>query len=95
MTFTSSYFTSADNRPAGIEPAYRLLDATLRLAESDDRWEIALIGRNLTNKYYFDRSLGVTFTGGPAGTAAPAPSDVAAVVSRGREMMVRGTWKFN
>jgi iron complex outermembrane receptor protein len=95
MTFTSSYFTSADNRPAGIEPAYRLFDATLRLAESDDKWEIALIGRNLANKYYFDRSLGVSFTGGAAGAAAPVPADVAAVVSRGREMMLRGTWKFN
>ena len=96
MTFSSSYFTSADNRPAGLEKAFQLFDATLRLADQGGKWEIAFIGRNLTNVYYFDRSLGVTFTGSPAGgqAATTTPADVAGLVSRGRELMVRASWNF-
>ncbi|TAK06195.1 MAG: TonB-dependent receptor [Rhizorhabdus sp.] len=96
MTFTSGYFTSVTNKPAGRQRAYQLFDATVRLATTDDKYEIALLGRNLTKKYYFVRNNDVPFTGagtgGVAGTTTLA--DTGAPISRGREIMLRLTAGF-
>ena len=96
MTFVSSYYGEPTIKPASRQKAYQLFDATLRVAEADDRWEVALIGRNLTNEYYFVRSADRPFTGtapgGPAATSVLA--DTEAVGSRGREVMLRFTTRF-
>ncbi|ALJ16300.1 TonB-dependent receptor [Sphingopyxis macrogoltabida] len=94
MSFSSSFFTSSDNRPAGRQSAYQLYDAGFYVAADDDRWKVAFIGRNLGNSYYFTRSIGVTRTGGAAGAINPVPADVAGVVSRGRELWARFTVQF-
>lgn len=95
MNFSSKYFTDTTNSPGGLQGSYTLFDATVRLAETDDRWEAAVIGRNLTNKRYFVRSSDTPFTGTAPG-AAPVGilGDTAASVNRGREIMIRLTYKF-
>jgi len=96
MTFTSGFFTDAANKPGGRQDAYQLFDATLRIGDLDDRWELALIGKNLTNKYYYTRSLDNPLSG--AGTGGPAASavtsDTASIVARPREIMLRATIRF-
>jgi iron complex outermembrane receptor protein len=93
-SYSSSYFADAFEDPRGKEPAYALVDATLRVAETHDKWELALIGRNLTNRYYWGTALDISFTG--SGTATPngVRADKYAGVSRGREVMLRYTMKF-
>ena len=100
MSYSGSYFTDSANTPGGKQPSYTLFDASVRIGAEDDSWEIAFIGRNLTNKYYFVRSSDSPFSGsGTRGTFAendPARllSDTAAYVSRGRELWVRLSYKF-
>ncbi|MBZ9650272.1 TonB-dependent receptor [Sphingobium sp. 3R8] len=94
MTFTSKYFTSSDNAPRSTQGSYQLYDASLRLSDESDKWEIALLGRNLSDEYYFVRSSTNIFTGGGTGTAGGFIGDTVASVSRGREIMARVTFRF-
>ena len=89
---TSSYFTDALNTPEGIQHGYWLLDASARLKTHG--FELGLVGRNLTNKYYFQRSTGVLLAGGPSGVASSFPTDQVAYVSRGREIAVQVGFRF-
>ena len=99
VSFSDSYFTDAANSPGGRQPRYTLFDASLRFGDAEDRWEVAIIGKNLTDKYYFVRASDSPFTGSnPGQYSANDPlrllSDTAASVSRGREIWVRLSYKF-
>ncbi len=48
--FSSSYIAAANLDPRTHQDGYVKLGARLALAQVDDRWEVALIGRNLTNQ---------------------------------------------
>lgn len=109
---SDKYFTDTTNAPGGLQRGYELYDATIRVSPTDDRWELAFIGRNLTNTHYFVRSSDTPFTGtGPGCNVAPGAyatsigcgnsagqtpllGDTAASVSRGRELMLRVSYKF-
>ena len=47
-----SRFYNADNQDPwyGVQPGFAKLDARLQYGARDDRWHVALLGRNLTNK---------------------------------------------
>lgn len=47
--YLSSYFAAADLDPATRQDPYAKVNASIALAQAHDRWEIALVGRNLTN----------------------------------------------
>lgn len=95
-TFSGSYLTDATSKPEGRSPSYTLLDASMRIGAEDERWEIALIGRNLTNQYYWTRVSDNPFTGtAPGNATGPAVlGDAVASISRGREIMLRVSTKF-
>lgn len=90
--YSSSFLTDVTSAPNGRMPKYALLDASVRVGDIDDTWEVAFIGRNLTNKFYWVASTDVPFTGGAAGTGILG--DRYASVSRGRELMLRLSYKF-
>jgi iron complex outermembrane receptor protein len=92
VNYVSSYLTDASSAPNGRQSGYTLLNSTVRLFDADDRWEAALIGRNLTNKYYFVASSLVPFAFDPTGTNTTL--DRFASISRGREIMLRLSYKF-
>lgn len=94
VSYNSSLLTDVTSDPRGRMKKYGLVDATLRLGDAEDRWEIAAIGRNLTNKYYWSSSDNVPFTGGGQGTAGGVLGDRDAALSRGREIMLRLSYKF-
>ena len=90
--YTSSYYTDTLNTPYGLQQGYWLLDASARLKIGP--FDVAMVGRNLTNKYYFQRSTQVIFSGGPSGVATSFPGDQIAYVSRGRELTVQIGYRF-
>jgi iron complex outermembrane receptor protein len=92
--YNSSFFTDVTANPFSKMPGYTLIDATARIGDAEDRWELAFIGRNLTNKWYYVASTDVPFTGGLAGGTVGVLGDRYASVSRGRELMVRASYKF-
>ena len=91
--YSSGYFTDALNSPSGYERGYWLLDASVRYKLAQGL-EFAFVGRNLTNKYYFQRSGGNPLTGGAAGGVTGVRADQVAAVSRGRELTIRLKYSF-
>ena len=94
FTFSSGFFTDVISSPGGLQASYQLLDAGVRLMDADDRWELALLGRNLTDEYYFTRSAGNPFSGSAPGGTGTLLADTVAVTSRGREVWLRATVRF-
>lgn len=92
VNYTGSYLTDASSAPNGRQGAYTLINGTVRLFDASERWEAALIGRNLTDKYYFVASSLVPFAFDPTGTGTTL--DRFASLSRGREIMLRLSYKF-
>ena len=50
ITFTDEYFTSQNNDPVTVQDAYAKVNLRLALAGQDDKWEVAILGRNLTDE---------------------------------------------
>lgn len=95
VNFASSAPTDAALNPTLVSPKRALLDATVRLADAEDQWEMALIGRNLTNDFYWANGQQAQFTGGSSGTTTPSlRADGQGVTNRAREIMLRFTFKF-
>ncbi len=96
VTFASSVPTDAAINPLLISPKRALLDATARIGDAKGAWEVALIGRNLTQKYYWASGQQLQFTGLTASGTPTAftPADTYAVLNRGREIMLRLTVAF-
>jgi outer membrane receptor protein involved in Fe transport len=83
--YSSSYQTATDYAPGGLQKAFWRLNAALRLSPPNDRYEVALIGRNLTDSYYlvyaFNRPLGTT-------------DEYVGVFNRPREVVLQAMLKF-
>jgi iron complex outermembrane receptor protein len=92
VNFNTSYVTDSKNTPFSRSPKQALIDASVRVGAENDRWEVALVGRNLTNRFYWVDSQenfpSGSGTGGPAGTVSVV-GDRTAVISRGRELWLR------
>lgn len=93
-TYISRYFTDIQNSPIGIQQAYTLIDAGIRIGDVNDVWKAELIGRNLTDKYYNSVSFDAPFTGSAAGGTTGTLADRFGGMSRGREVMIRLSYMF-
>jgi iron complex outermembrane receptor protein len=93
--YTSRYYTAAIASPGSFQDGYWQFDASVRLSPNSRNWEVALIGVNLSNRYYYSASYESLFGQGPTGFAVPGRrSDTISTVSRGRQVMLRLTTKF-
>lgn len=92
-TYSSEYYANLRQSPWDLQEAFTKLNASLRLYGGDDGWDVSLIGRNLTDEYTFNASAPITLTGGGSGIATAVPGDQSAVVSRGREVFLKFTWR--
>lgn len=77
VSYSTSYVHALTYHPLGRQPDFAKLDATLRLFTDDKRWELALIGRNLTNERNLVSGLDRTATGGAKGTTDPVCTTLA------------------
>jgi outer membrane receptor protein involved in Fe transport len=67
VSYSDGYMASANYNPDTYQRAFAKLDATARIFTSDRRWELALIGRNLTDKRNLINANDRTGTGGGKG----------------------------
>lgn len=81
----SGYLTQVPNTPGSAQKAVFRWDASVRFGPSDERWSLALIGRNLTNQYY----VGAT-TDKPGGVRG----DIYGQVIRARQIALEATARF-
>jgi len=84
-THSSSYQTATDYAPGGFQKGYWLLNASASVSADEGRYELALIGRNLTNTYYMLNVNG--WSGGGA-------DQYVGFFNRPREVVLQGTFKF-
>jgi iron complex outermembrane recepter protein len=66
-TWTDSVQYQLGDDPLTREPSHGMLNATLGLKGSGDRWDLQLFGKNLTNKFYYSNLLDVAILGQPIG----------------------------
>ncbi len=101
--YTSKYSTTLVDLPGFEQEGYAKIAANLALRGRDDKWELAVIGNNLTNKFISGwcinsnlqnaTVLGGQISGGV--TNGPAANDESAChVERGRELWLRVSAKL-
>jgi len=76
------------------QPGYETYDANVRIRTNDGRWQLALIGKNLTDEYAFRSAGAVPGTGGNTGTAEGFPSDLQGTAIRPRQVELELTWRY-
>jgi len=97
MRYSSRYKTYAfapDNAKRFYQEAYATVDVSIRLSAEDDRWELALVGKNLTNHFIQSSAFDLTYTGARTGLATGLHSDVRATIYDPRTVALVGTVKF-
>jgi outer membrane receptor protein involved in Fe transport len=70
-SYSGSYIYGTNYQPLTVQDAFTKIDATLRLFTEDKRWEIAAIGRNLTDKRSLINGIDRTGTGSGKGSSLP------------------------
>lgn len=83
ITYSDEYELTAEVIPGSTQDAYATYDAGLALFDADQRWELALIGKNLSDEYW-GSSAGQVPATGPG-----LRSDLFTTVNRGRQVLVR------
>ena len=94
VKFSGSYFANPFGNPLAKQGSYATLDGSLRLRSNDSRWEVALIGRNLTNRYVLYYVGDAPSSGADTGTAAGLHSDLVGTQNQPRTVAVQLTFKY-
>jgi iron complex outermembrane recepter protein len=66
--YSDAYLASSFNNPTSRQGSYVMLDAGLRLITNDDKYEFAVVGKNLTNRFYVNGVVDGPETGSGTGT---------------------------
>lgn len=93
MRYSDGYNPSAFANPLAVQDSYVVFDAGLRFGAADGNWQLAVIGKNLTNKFYIS---GVV-DGPSTPNAASTPGSLADQVGFGnlpRTVKVEFTKRF-
>lgn len=85
-SYSSDFETATDNSPAGRQDSYWLINAALRVGPENGRYEVALIGRNLTDEYYMLNSNGWS--------GSSNPDQQVGFFNRPREILLQATMRF-
>lgn len=91
--FKSKYLLSAFI-PDATQSGYVWLDAALRFGDIDGNWQIAIIGRNLTDKYVLVNATDIPSTGGNVGTPNAFRADRAGVILDPRTIEFEVSFRF-
>lgn len=88
--YNSNYFASDAFAPASRQGDFWRFNASARVGAADGRWQLSMIGRNLTNKYY------LLFAGDrTGGTSIPlSQGEQRGVVARGREVLLQASFRY-
>ncbi len=97
--YSSAYPIDVTNRPDVFQKKYATLDASVRVFGNDERWSLALIGRNLTNKAIVLTGADRPGTGGAVGLDESNPlggrlADGRGTVDRLRSILIQGTFRY-
>jgi iron complex outermembrane recepter protein len=92
--YSDAYLASGFGNPRSRQDSYVTLDVGVRFGAEDDNWEIALIGKNLTNVFYVSGVVDGPSTGSGTGTPAGIRADQLGFVNLPRTVRVQVTKRF-
>lgn len=92
--YSSSYSVSPVGQPLAVQPSYTRLDAAIRLQSEDRRAELALIGRNLTNKFIVTSAADAPRSGSLPGGTTGTLADQTASFLPPRTVELQFTWRY-
>lgn len=82
--YSGSYLVSGFGKPNSLQRKYLLIDATVHVTTEDGHYELAVIGKNLTNRFYV----------GGAVDAPNSPTDTLGFVNLPRTVQLQATVRF-
>jgi outer membrane receptor protein involved in Fe transport len=94
LRYSDSYNPSAFGNPIARQKSYATLDAGLRFGAADGNWQIALIGKNLTNKFYVTGVVDGPSTGTGSGGTTGIKADQLGFGTLPRTVKIELTKKF-
>jgi len=94
VRFSSRYNVSPFAQPLAVQPAWASLDAALQVGAADDGWRVALVGKNLTNRFIATSAFDQTGTGSPSGGETGTPANQFALFSPPRTVVVELSGRF-
>ena len=92
--YSGSYITSAFGNPNTLQHRYINIDASVRVRTADEHWELGVIGRNLTNRFYATGGTDAPSTGSGTGTPAGKLADQIGFVAQPRTVELQLTWHY-
>jgi outer membrane receptor protein involved in Fe transport len=94
-SYTDEYNFTDTLRPDGVQDSFWRYDASIRVTNSSEDWEVALIGRNLSDELVVTSANDMPGQPvGGTGTAVGTRSDMNAIVERPRQVILQGTLRF-
>ena len=93
LQFRGDYGLQATD-PTAIQDGFQTFDANIRVGSNDGKWQVALIGKNLTDEYAFRSAGNVPGTGGNTGTAEGFPSDLQGTAIRPKQVELEFSYNF-
>lgn len=88
--FLASPFANAVAR----QPSFVTVNGAIRIKTNDDRWDFALIGQNLTNRFVIRNTHDVVGTGSGTGTEAGVRALLVGQASNPRTIQLQATFRF-
>lgn len=82
------------NDPNATFPSYSTLDANIRLGTQDGAWQVAVIGKNLTDKLAITNATNVPGTGGNTGTGEGFRGDLTGAAIRPLQIELELRYQF-
>ena len=92
--YSSSYLASAFGNPASKQNSYVTLDGSIRIKTADDRWQFALIGKNLTNRWYAVGGIDAPNSGSGTGGTTGVLGDQAGYSALPRTVQAQVTFRY-
>lgn len=92
--YSDSYLASAFGDLRSLEPSYTYVNAAIQLLPDSDRWKIALIGKNLTDKFVSMGGQDTVGTGTPPGQATGTRSDLYGLIGMPKTVQLSAEYRF-
>ncbi len=94
LRYSDDFISSSFDAPLSAQDSYFNLDATLRLRAADNRWDVAIIARNVTNEFHISGETDLPNSGFGTGTDTALAADPVGLADLPRTVLLQYTQRF-
>ncbi len=92
--YSDDYLASGFGNPDSHQGSYISLDASIRVGSEDDRWEVAVLGKNLTNRFYVTGVVDGPSTGSASGGITGVHADQLGFATLPRTVQLQVSFRY-